>query len=95
MPPELVDYDFASSKPDGMTELTLSVEYNLVWTAAQAGMIPADFRQLPYDEQAELMAFYYVQSRIKSFYADEQRAIAEKRQRELEAKARTNSQKRR
>lgn len=95
MPPELKDYDFQSSKPDGMTDLTLSHEYNQVWTAMEAGLKPADFRLLPWDEQAELTAFFYVQNRIKAFYADEQKAMAEKKQREYEAKAKAQGQRRR
>lgn len=88
MPPELVDYDFDANKPEGMTDLTLSHAYNVAWTAQQAGMTPAAYRLLPWDEQAELMAYFYVAGRIKSFYADQQQTIAERKSRELADKKR-------
>jgi len=87
MPPELVDYDFDAHRPEGMTDLTLSHAYNIAWTAEQAGMTPAEYRVLPWEEQAELMAYFYVAGRIKAFYADQQQTLAERKQREYEAKA--------
>jgi hypothetical protein len=95
MPPELEEYDWEAHKPHGMTELTLSEDYNLVWTAVETGLIPGEFRMLPYDEQAELMAYWYVNSRIKSYYADEQRAEAERKQRQAEADAKAGGNRRR
>ena len=87
MPPELKEFDWASIKPDGMTELTLSHEYTEVTAAVESGMIPGEFRMLPYAEQAELTAYWYVNSRIKSFYAYELEEIARERQADIDAKA--------
>jgi hypothetical protein len=87
MPKELEEHDWEASKPKGMKELTLSHEYNEIWTALESGLRPSQFRMLPYDEQAELTAYWYVNSRIKSFYADEQRQVAEKKRQEMEAEA--------
>lgn len=87
MPEELKDFPWDDIKPSGMSELTLSSEYNLITTAVKTGMIPSEFRMLPYDEQAELMAYWYVNSRIQSFYAEEQRVEAVRKQKEMEAKA--------
>ena len=87
MPTELKEFDWDSIKPDGMTELTLSHEYNEITAAVESGMIPGEFRLLPYVEQAELIAYWYVKSRIKSFYANEQEQKALKRQADIEAKA--------
>jgi hypothetical protein len=70
-----------------MTKLTNSAEYNEVWTAVQTGLTPKKFRLLPYDEQAELTAYWLVNSRIKAFYADEQTREAKRKQQEMEAKA--------
>jgi hypothetical protein len=70
-----------------MTDMTLSAEYNEVWTAFESGLTPGEFRLLPYDEQAELTAYWYVNSRIKSFYAEEQRSEAERKRQEMEAAA--------
>lgn len=77
-----------------MTDMTLSSEYNEVWTALESGLTPGQFRLLPYDEQAELTAYWYVNSRIKSFYADEQRAEAVRKQQEMESAAKARGNKR-
>ncbi len=74
--------------------MTLSSEYNEVWTALESGLTPGKFRLLPYDEQAELTAYWYVNSRIKSFYADEQRAEALRKQQEMESAANARGNKR-
>lgn len=87
MPPELKDYDFESNNPDELTPLSLSREYNDVWTAIKAGMVPGEFRMLPYEEQAELTAYFYVTNRIEAYHADKQTQAADKRRREMEAKA--------
>jgi hypothetical protein len=84
MPPELKDYDWNANQPQGMTALTLSEEYNQVWTALESGLTPGGFRMLPYEEQAELTAYWYVHSRMQSYYADEQKRNAEQKQREME-----------
>lgn len=95
MPPELVDYDFDANRPDGLIDLSLSHDYNVAWTAHEAGYTPAAFRLLPWDEQAELTAFYYVQGRISTFHAEQQTAMAEKKRHEYEAKANANARMRR
>jgi len=91
MPPEIKDFDWDSIKPRGMTELTLSADYNQVWTALESGLLPGQFRLLPYDEQAELTAYWYVNGRIKSFYANEQRVEGVRKQKEMEAQAKARS----
>jgi hypothetical protein len=90
MPTELKEFDWDAIKPDGMTELSLSHEYSEVTAAVESGMVPGEFRMLPYAEQAELIAYWYVNSRIKSFYANEQEQKAKKRQAEIDAKANAN-----
>ena len=95
MPPELEDMDWDAIAPEGMTDLTLSEQYNQVWTAREAGMLPEEFRMLPWDEQAELIAFYFVHNRIKAFYAEEQTQLAKRKQAEIEAQANARSHQRR
>ncbi len=94
MPPELQDYDFDANKPEGLIDLTLSHEYNTAWTAKEAGLTPSAFRLLPWDEQAELTAFYYVQGRVKAFHADQQQQLATQKQKQAEAQAKANSRRR-
>lgn len=38
---------------------------------------------LPCEEQAEMIAFHYVQNMIKSFYGEEQQVVADERARRL------------
>ncbi len=95
MPPELEDYDFESNNPDEMDALSFSSFYNEVWTAIQAGMTPGEFRMLPYIEQAELTAFFYVENRIKAYHADSQTKAADERRIEMERKANIQGKKRR
>ncbi len=89
-----MDYDWEANRPSGMTRLTNSAEYNEVWTAVQTGLTPKQFRLLPYDEQAELTAYWLVNNRIQSFYADEQRKEAKRKQQEMESKANTQGNRR-
>lgn len=94
MPPEIKDFDWESIKPKGMTDLTLSSEYNEVWTAFESGLTPGQFRLLDYHEQAELTAYWYVNSKIKSFYSEEQRKEGVKKQNEIDSKANSRGNKR-
>ena len=87
MPPELKEVDWASLKPKGMTDLTLSGEYIDICTAFESGLTPGQFRLLPFMEQAELTAYWYVNNRIRNFQADEQQKQAVQRQKEMDAKA--------
>lgn len=94
MPPELADTDWDEHKPDGMTDLTYSYEYNQVWAALESGLTPGEFRLLPWDEQAELTAYLYVRNRIQVFQAHENRQEAERKQKEIESKAKSQGKRR-
>jgi len=86
MPKELKDMDYEPDLPQGMTALTLSHDYNVAWAAHESKMTPAAFRLLPWDEQAELMAFHHVRTTIGTFYAEEQRKIADEKLRRAQTK---------
>jgi hypothetical protein len=77
MPPELVDYE--PTDPEGMPDVTISDAYNEVWVALESGMSVAEFRLLPYENQAELMAYHYVNNRIKRFFQEHQEEIHKSR----------------
>lgn len=87
MPPELEDVDWPSLKPKGMTDLTLSSEYIEISTAFESGILPGEFRLMPFTEQAELTAYWFVNHRIGNFQADEQQKEGRRRQDEMNNKA--------
>ena len=87
MPPEIKDFDWDTIKPSGMTAMTLSYSYNQVWTAIKTGLTPGQFRMLPYHEQAELSAYWYVSNRINEYQADENRQEGVRKQNEMNKKA--------
>lgn len=53
-----------------MPNLTIPFEYQIIWTALEAGLTPNEFRMLGWHEQAELLAFYKVKGKIDSYYQD-------------------------
>lgn len=81
MPPELVGIELPP--PEGMTPLTLPLEYLEVLAAHDSGLLPEQFRMLSSDEQAELMAFHQVRQFITNFYRHEQEILAEERRKKV------------
>lgn len=70
MPPELAEYEVPP--PEGMPEpLTMPYDYWVVWTAIESNMTPGEFRLLPWEEQAELIAWHMVKQKVQAYYHNE------------------------
>jgi hypothetical protein len=69
MPPELKDWQPTPDEDEvDMPTLSLSMDYSILSTAHESGLSPSQFRELDYEDQAELIAFHKVKGTIEAFY---------------------------